>query len=160
LKGEFTLRTTININPLLLTRLKEASGTLEISTNEIIMLLLGAVQSKKGFNIGELRGVRYQDADPDRKWCRFHVTYRSRMYEKALDMRRFFKCSVSFIISFAIFKYLDEIVERIKDSENSNRIMDNYPSNYIFISKMYNGIQGFTIIWGVPEQKYLENLIQ
>ena len=34
---------------------------------------------------------------------------------------------------------------------------DNYPLNYIMIAKMFDDIQGFIVLWGMPEEKKLKD---
>ncbi len=61
-------------------------------------------------------------------------------------MRKFFKMSVSFILAYAVMRYLDEVLKR-------NKSADNYCyQNYIFMKEVVNGIICWQIYWGIPQK--------
>jgi hypothetical protein len=154
--GGIFMRTTININRELSKKIKTAADKLQISKNDFISLLINIAISKKAFTLQSLKCVTYQNPDPDKNWVKLHVTFDNDTYEKGLDCRKFFKVSVSLLISFAFINYYDEI---ISSYQNKCDLMDNYPRNYILITKLFNSIQGFIILWGYPGVEHLENLL-
>ena len=89
-----------------------------------------------------------------------HIKFKPVFYEKAQDLKRNYKFSVSWLISFAIVEYLDDILNEMATPENQKKIMDNYDQNYIYIAKMYGKIPVFIAMWGVPEKKYLNRVLE
>jgi hypothetical protein len=71
-------------------------------------------------------------------------------YEYYLDMRKFYKMSVSFILAYAVMKYINEVVNELL---NGNKNTDNYSyRNYIFIKTTSNETICWQIYWGVPQK--------
>ena len=153
------MRTTININYDVLERLKDSSEVLDLSSHDLIAMLMNIVISKNNLCATSFKGVRYQDDDPGKNWCKHHVWFDHQVYELGLDFRKFFKVSVSLLISFAIVNFLDELVEKMLNSNLNNCMVDNYPANYITIAKMFDDIKGFIVLWGIPEEEKLKILI-
>ena len=153
------MRTTININKDLHNRLISTADMFHLSSNDLIAMLIKKVISKNNFKMKTSHGVRYQDRDPEKNWETLHVTLDQHFYDTSLNFRNFCKFSVSFLISFAILNFLDEIVEKLIHARMNNKKVDNYPLNYIAISKMFDEIQGFIVIWGIPDEKKLKDLI-
>jgi hypothetical protein len=144
------MRTTINIQKKLFLKLENASETLNISKNEIVDLLLRKIIAANSFKSKAFETVRYQERDPEKNWHQLHVTFSPRLYETGLDSRKFFKYTVSYVVSFAIINYLDELINKIIKLNYNVEKVDNYPLDYIFVAKDFNNFQGFVIIWGVP----------
>lgn len=151
------MRTTIYINRQYFEKLKSATDFLNISKSDIISILLSRMSNKIVFKVKTYETVHYQESDPDINWITMHVRFNPLIYEKTQDMKRNYKFSVSWLVSYAIINYLDEIMKEITDNENNN--VDNYDQNFIHIVKMYGGIRGFITLWGVPEEKYLNKLL-
>ena len=153
------MRTTININKDLRNRLLNTADMLHISSHDLIAMLVRLVISKNSYELNISRGVRYQNRDPVKNWETHHVTLDDRLYNASLDFRNFFKVSVSLLISFAILNFLDVVEKKLVNSKINNQKVDNYPLNYIVIAKMFDDIQGFIVIWGIPEEKKLKDLM-
>lgn len=73
--------------------------------------------------------------------------------KNSIILKRNFKFSVSWFISYAINKFLDEIVKEMINPENQRNTVDNYDQNFIHIAKMSGELRVFITIWGVPEEK-------
>ena len=153
------MRTTIYINRLYYEKLKTSSEILSISKNEIISFLLTRITNDTFFKVKPYETVQYQKSNPDINWKTAHIDLKPVFYEKAQDLKRNFKFSVSWFITFAIINYLDDIVKEMTEPGNQGNIMDNYDQNFIYIAKSYGKIQGFITLWGVPEEKYLNKLL-
>ena len=153
------MRTTIYINSILQNKLINASDVLNVSKHELVSILLSRIIRSNSFYSKPYEAVKYQDSFPDAVWKREHIILDPVFYEKALDFRRNFKFSVSWLISFAVMNYLDEIVENMSNPDNHDSIMDNYHRNFVYISKMLGGIHVFVTMMGIPEEKYLEKLL-
>ena len=151
------MRTTININKDLKKKLINTADMLHMSSNDLISILIKTVISKNYFKMNTSQGVRYQESDPEKKWATLHVALDQHLYDASLDFRKFCKISVSLLISFAIINFLDILIEKLVNTKMNNKEVDNYPFNYIAISKMFDDIQGFIVIWGIPNEKKLKN---
>ena len=76
--------------------------------------------------------VKYQERDVKENWHRLHVLMNEYEYEYYFDMRKFFKMSVSFILAYAVVKYLNEIINELLNRSISTDKY--YFRNYIFIT--------------------------
>ena len=92
--------------------------------------------------------IKYQARDDKENWYLVHLVLNEYEYEYYLDMRKFFKMSVSYIVAYAVKRYLDEIIDELL---NMNKNTDNYLyRNYILITKTINSVICWQIYWGVP----------
>ena len=108
------MRTTVYLNSLHFEKLETASKVLNLSTNEIVTILLTRMTDNSVFSTKPYETVKYQTSNPDIIWITMHVTFKPVFYEKVQDLRRNYKFSVSWFISYAINKYLDIIVKKMK----------------------------------------------
>jgi hypothetical protein len=158
--GGFWMRTTIYINHYHFNKLIDASNLLNISRNELISMFISRLTHDNRFETKLFETVKYQDSESNINWITMHVKFEPVFYEKALDLRRHYKYSVSWFISYAIMEYLDDIVGKLLNPENRKKIWDNYDRNYIYISREYENIHTFTVSWGFVKEKYLKKLLQ
>jgi hypothetical protein len=100
--------------------------------------------------------VKYQAGDPALAWKIKHIEFEPVFYEKAQDLRRNFKYSVSRLIAYAIDKYLDEIVEELLNS--GSKVEDNYDRDYTYKAKKFGKIRIFISVWNLPRLKHLKKL--
>ncbi len=98
--------------------------------------------------------IKYQKRDKNREWETFHICYSYDMYEKSNDMKKWCKMSVSHIIEFSFENYLNEALKELM-----NKNTDNYTLNYFSISSLKQGMLNFTIYWGFPDEKTIQNLM-
>ena len=147
------IETSVNLSGQSVNTLKETAGRLGISVSRLVSILIMIVlRSQEEIII--LKRVKYQKRLLDDKWKTLHLYLRSDVYESSLDLKKVMKMSVSFIIATAIEKYLDEIVNKLKQKENT----DNYMLPYIFILKIIDEIQYIIIIRGIPTPQHLQKL--
>ncbi|MCP4131228.1 MAG: hypothetical protein GY754_09630 [bacterium] len=149
------INTTIYINIELLEKVEAASRQVKMSRSDIIILLLDRVMKKKEIPLETFKQIKYQFRDLACNWKRIHVYPEAHIYESFLDMRKFFKRSVSLIIAIAINEYLDQLVEELSAAEDPVDL-DSYPSQYLFLARESGGLQKFVIYWGFPEAAHLE----
>ena len=151
-----SIHTTFYIKSNLLVRLIAVSSSLNISVNSlVVMLIIKMIKRYIRSKPVIFSTVKYQKTDDDNSgWKIQHLSLDVDVYEKAVDLRKVFKKTVSLIIAIAIEKYLDEIVRELSNNKKS---MDNYLHNYLFISSVTNGIFNFTIYNSIPPQKILKN---
>ncbi len=143
------IQTTININKIIIEELNKASNKLQLSRSYIIRLLLKELlddnKEIKIFN----SPVKYQSRDLECNWSTFHLTLREDEYEFCLDLRKVYKMSLSFIIAFAVKKYLKKIF-MLFSTHTLNNISDNYLyRNYVFSFNIINGVKCIRIYWGI-----------
>jgi hypothetical protein len=153
------IRTTININKNLLSRLKKAMYDIDLPKDEVIKLLLSRILRKKDFHPRPDIRVKYQGRRLKKDWKKEHITLDPVFYEKFLDLRRNYKFSVSWFIAFAIRNYLDELVAELTNPRDPEKILDNYDWNSVYITRMLGNIPLFISVLGFPELKYLEKLL-
>ncbi len=66
-------------------------------------------------------------------------------------MRYFFRRSVSLVMAIAVFRYLDEVIEEILNSDNTDLHESFYPyENRAKIIKCIENVPTFKIWWGIP----------
>ncbi len=140
------MRTTINIDTALLIKLQEAIIEIDLPKDKLIARLISRIINKNSFDPKPYTTVKYQESSSERKWKIEHINLEPEFYEKALDLRRHFKFSVSWFIAFAIMYYLDELISDLSNPENSEKNMDNYLRDYAYISKMIGSKSVFITI--------------
>jgi hypothetical protein len=147
------MRTTINIDRVALDKLKEAMTDIDLSKNELIELLVSRIIKENSFDPKPYETVKYQKSRPDGEWKIEHINLKSEFYEKAQDLRRHFKFSVSWFIAFAIVNYLDELIYDLNNSGNSENILDNYVRDYVYFSEMVDSKRIFVTILDTQAKK-------
>ncbi len=138
--------TTINITDKNLSLLNEYSNLLNINRNELIIKLINKFIIHEMENFEFFRRVRYQKKKENETWKMIHLWLNTDLYEKCLDLRKFHKLSLSYIICKAIELYLFFLLE--EDFESGS-------NNYIFLSSMYNDCPFFVTGWNIPDANNL-----
>ncbi len=116
----------------------------------IIKVLMQRIMSNNQHMIKSNARIKYQSRDNKDNWHRLHLVLNEYEYEYYLDMRKFYKMSVSFILAYAARRYLDEILNELL---NGSKNTDNYYyKNYIFIRKTMNKVICWQIYWGLPQK--------
>jgi hypothetical protein len=114
----------------------------------IIKMLMQRVMRDNQKFIKSYSRVKYQERDLKENWNSIHVSLNEYEYEYYLDMRKFYKMSVSYILAYAAMRYMDEILNEFYKRGNST---DNYfYKNYVFIKKIINKVICWQIYWGIP----------
>ena len=114
------IETTININCNLLLRVNEVSGKVGRSRRIIISWLLGRLSDDREMSPVSWSRIRYQERDVEKNWEDSHLYLTPVEYELFLDLKKVYKMSGSYLIAFAIAKYLNELL--LKDAG----LADNY----------------------------------
>ena len=96
------------------------------------------------------RLVEYQKRKKRGEWHTFHWYVREDDYEYFQDLRKLRKMSVSFILAYAVEKFLDTIIKGHYTDNNRYR-------NYIITREVIDNIICWRFIWGWPPD--LEKLI-
>ncbi len=118
------------------------------SRSVIIKLLIHEMMNDNKEMLRPCSRIEYQARDEKEKWHRLHIVINPYEYEYYLDMRKLYKMSVSFILAFAVRRYLDNIVRVLLSGNTST---DNYRyRNYLFIKKIIDGVICWQLYWGIP----------
>jgi len=143
------IETTIQIHKSILKRLNTTAEITGKSRTNLVAYLMQRVMNNNHKKLKFFSRVKYQARDIKENWHKLHITLNEYEYEYFLDMRKFFKMSVSYILAYAVRKYLDEIVEKLLDKDT---ITDNYwYHNYLFIKETVEyDIICWKIYWGIP----------
>ena len=114
------IETTININSNLLLRVNRVSWEIGRSRRIIISWLLGRLSADREMSPRSWSRIRYQERDEEKNWEESHLYLTPAEYELFLDLKKVYKMSGSYLIAFAIRKYLNKLL--LKEIE----ITDNY----------------------------------
>ena len=144
------VETTVYIHKNTLAMLNRGAAVTGRARTFIIKFLMQRLMRDNHKMLQSHSRVKYQARADKEEWHRLHMVMNEYEYEYYLDMRKFFKMSVSYILAFAVRRYLDEVMnELIK----GNIITDNYRyQNYIFIKKIIDDVICWQIYWGVPHK--------
>jgi hypothetical protein len=142
------IETTMHVHKSILEMLEKSSETTGRARTYMIKLLMQRVMRDNQKLLKSYSIIKYQERDLKENWHRIHIILNEYEYEYFLDMRKFFKMSVSFILAYAVMRYLDEVMnELLKKNINA----DNYHYiNYVFIKETVYGIVCWKIYWGIP----------
>ncbi|MBN1496132.1 MAG: hypothetical protein JXA07_05145 [Spirochaetes bacterium] len=143
------IQTTINVNNRVLDKINYASNILKISRTDVIRILLKRfLDDRNKVRICE-SPVKYQPRDDNVDWSTFHLCLRQDEYELYLDLKKVYKMSVSFIVAYAVKKYLFKIIQLLENATDET-ITDNYLfHNYLFCFQETNGVKILKIYWGI-----------
>ena len=140
------IETTLNIHKSILDRLDTGTAITGRPRNSIIKLLIQRFMMDNQRMIKTNSRVKYQERDLKENWQRINIVFNEYEYEYCQDLRKFFKMSVSYILAFAVLRYLDEILH---GNKSTNKY---FFCNYIFIRKIIDNIVCWEIYWGIPSQ--------
>ena len=149
------ISTSININAVLLARLREGAVRLAIDESTLLSMLLQ--KSRKLFGTEAIcgRAVRYQRGCDSASYRIHHIVLNDTDYEIATSRRYIFKISVSFLFSLSIIQFLDEIIDEwTKNRSESEPSWESYLTNIHYsgfeISHFHDDSAEF---WQIPWPK-------
>lgn len=140
------IETTLYVHKSILNKLVEGAAATRKSINSIIKLLVQRIMRDNQRMIKKNSRIKYQERDLKENWHRLHIILNEYEYEYCLDLRKFLKMSVSFILAYAVLRYLDELLKNNNDTDNY------YYKNYFIIKKTFDGTICWQIYWGIPPQ--------
>ena len=142
--------TTLHVHKSILETLNKSAEASGRARTLIIKLLMQRVMNNSQKMIKSYSRIQYQGRDVKDNWHRLHIALNECEYEYYLDMRKFYKMSVSFILAYAVRRYLNEIINKLMD-KNFNG--DNYLyKNYVFMKFTIDEIICWRIYWGIHPQ--------
>ncbi len=109
------IKSSVNINIGKLSLLENFSEVNELSVSEVVTLLLRKILEDGKYSAKKFHAVKYQEVDPDKNWETQTVYFEDVDYEFFTDMRKFFKESVSLLLSKAIDLFLDTILSEVEE---------------------------------------------
>ena len=139
------IETTININPGVHRLILNAIDSTGQSKNMIISSLMRRVADDHDKMVATWSRIRYQKRDPDAVWLPLHLALRPDEYEFFQDLRKVFKCSISFLVAYAVKKYLKEIIHKLAINPDNYRY-----KNYMFQRVIVDNVICWILSWGVP----------
>ncbi len=96
------------------------------------------------------QNVQRQDPDKDEQWHAVHICMDTRDHDLFMDMRKFFRRTVSLLVAMAIREYLHRWLRKLCAGK-LNEITDNYPfNNYFIVLHPMEGALCWKIYWGKP----------
>jgi hypothetical protein len=144
------IESTIYVHKNIQEVLEKGAETIGYTRTSIIKILLQRVMKDNHKLLKSYSRIKYQERDEKENWHRLHIVLNEYEYEYCLDMRNFYKMSVSLILAYAVRRYLDEIVNELL---YGNICTDNYLyKNYIFIKKTIDEVICWQICWGITQK--------
>ncbi|TAL36587.1 MAG: hypothetical protein EPN93_07115 [Spirochaetes bacterium] len=96
------------------------------------------------------RGVERQEVDENEDWKALHICVCPRDHDLFMDMKKFFKRTVSLLVAMAVGELLEGLVRRIL-ARKFDAYTDNYSfNNYFIILQPLDGALCWKIFWGKP----------
>ena len=132
--------------------LDETAGTWRVTRSSLIVSLMRRVMKEYRKRARFGRTVQYQEKNPAGNRRCVHMSLTERDYECFVDMRKFFKRSVSLLISYAVIRYLDEVVDQIESGKDKYYTDNNMFNNYFFYCEGTENHVCWTISWGIPDK--------
>ncbi|HPC41866.1 MAG TPA: hypothetical protein PLM53_08155 [Spirochaetota bacterium] len=139
------IETTINLDIGVVNDIVRASMITGISRRDIVSSLIKRLSRDHQGMVRSWIRVRYQARTGGNAWKRLHLALWPDEYEFFLDMRKVCKMSVSFLVSYAVLKYLDEVIRLLLKNSDNNRY-----KNYLIFNRIVDGIVCWTYCWGMP----------
>lgn len=148
------IETTVNMHKQTLERIEQASIILNKSQMYIIRLLMGKLlEDERKFSRAWTR-IKYQKRDLPENWTTYHVILREDEYEYSQDLRKVYKMTFSYLIAYAVDKFLDIILKKFTSKKYSDNT-DNYLyKNYSISYAMIEGVHCWKYCWGYTPRVY------
>ena len=144
------IETTLHIHKNILEMLNKSSEITGKNRTYLIKLMMQRIMNDNQKLLKSYSRIQYQGRDTKENWHRLHVVVNEYEYEYYQDMRKFFKMSISFILAYAVMRYLEDIISELL---NMNKSTDKYFfRNYIFIKETVNGAICWQLYWGIPQK--------
>ncbi len=125
------IESTLYVHKSILEKLERGVEISGRSRTFIIKQLMKRLMDDNQNMISPSSRIKYQERDVKANWRILHIVINEYEYEYYLDMRKFYKMSVSFLLAFAVIQYLNVVIQ---ESLDNNINTDNYLyRNYIFM---------------------------
>ncbi len=129
---DYKNHTSVSLKERHIKILHQTAEELNISTNDLMILLLRYINERAFAIVGKRERVKYQLPEGAIHIVNLYIGQRD--YERNLDARRFGKVSVSWLLAYAIDHFLCIIIKKILESFARNKeILNNYVSPQTFL---------------------------
>jgi hypothetical protein len=139
------IETTINIQRKALQRLCRASDVLRLPKRQVISWLLKRLADKGSIQPVSWSRVRYQKRDEKKNWEEDHLYLTPAEYELFMDLKKVYKMSGSYLVAYAVDKFIDEILQINRENTDNYRI-----TCYGLSLRIVNSTLCWTQYWGIP----------
>ena len=144
-----SIETTLHVHKSILEMLNEKTEIAGRTITFIIKLLMKKIMNNNQKMLKSYSRIKYQERDVKENWHRLHIILSEDEYEYYQDIRKFYKMSISFILAYAVRRYLTEIVNKLLDRNN---FTDKYYfRDYVFVKKTIDDVICWQIYWGIPQ---------
>lgn len=126
---KMAVRTTLHLNRRMAEVLDENAKKLGLSRSELVMMLAYRQMMRNKKRAAFLQVVRYQKRKPNTEWKSVHIAIKESDYVFLVEMRCFYKISVSCLINMALCELLYS-----KYCIYNNRFIKNFKDK-----NLYNG---------------------
>lgn len=141
-----SIETTLYMKDSIRTKIEQASEHTGLGTSILIVKLMKMLMKDHDIMTRQWCSIKYQQKGATVKWRRKHISIRPVEYESFIDMRKFYKMSVSFLVAFAVDHYLDKLIEELTSAGNNNT--DNYSlKSYTLTKEFIENSLFWTICW-------------
>ena len=144
--------TTFNLELSVYAGLKFLAEERNLTIIDVIRILMKSVSEEMKHQKMPKRLVEYQRLPNNSEWKIFHVRLTIEEYEHFVDMRKFFKKSVSHLIKYALETYGVALLN-LPEAQTENQSDKKIFPHYSFAHKSVSGIQFFMICWGKPTER-------
>ena len=141
--------TTYNLELSVYRGLKFVATEKNLSISAVIRMLMKMVSEEMKHRKMPKGLTQYQRLPEDGEWKVFHIKLTSEEAEHFVDMRKFFKKSVSLLIKYALDTYGVAFLN-LPESQTEKWGDKNIFPHYSFAHKSVSGLQYFIICWGKP----------
>ena len=149
--------TTMNLEKSVFESLVFLAQNKNISVTTAIRMLMKLVSEEMEHQKMPKRLIQYQRLPEDSQWHIFHIRLTIEEYEHYVDMRKFFKKSVSYLVAYAVETYGSLLFNTLSPRSQTGEKRDkDIFSHYSFSRELRFGVEVFVISWG-PKTRYLEN---
>jgi hypothetical protein len=114
------IHTTANIDISIKEKIVYASEICGVSKRKIVHYLFKILIKDKPLIFSFFNTVKYQIKKENTDWNCFHLYLSEANYEACLDMRKLMKKSVSFLLAYAVDKYIDRVIEEFHSGTTNN----------------------------------------
>lgn len=137
--------TTVHVHQKTQEKIKKIMEYTGKTKQAIVIWALCKLSEEADSHIITWSRIRYQSRNKHTQWTQIHLHLAPAEYELFIDLRKFFKSSVSRMIAMAIDKYIIGIIRGKKI------LLNNYgKKNYAISRIVINGITSWILYWGIP----------
>jgi hypothetical protein len=139
------IRTTLNLEAKVAQRLDEQAKARGLTRSQFVVFLAYRLM-QKGKNLAAfLQVVRYQKRNPEAEWKSVHIKLEESDYVFLVEMRCFYKFSVSCLIVMA----LDDLLNK-KNNMNDKNFLRNFKDRKLFNGHgMISENSGLSVCWRI-----------